>query len=293
MLFFQIHQPPQPDFVRRIFLRLDQRPLAAEVIHLDQYQPGFDARHIQRQHSGRMQIELPPFRHQRVPHFRRLIPGDPDFVAQIAGVSRARNIHRNARNLPLRKAKIFQVGDVRFGDLFQQPPGRRPLQRERRHFIRDVFDLHVQPQRVLVKPAHARIRRRPAIHIFAQPRNGPVVDYFSFFIAPAAVNHLAHGHLVDVARNHPVHQFRRVLAAQPVFVERRNVDHGRGVSNRVVFVVVVHFVHAHGVVARPFAIVHALAKLRSSLVDRGSYRHIRSCIPEECPANAEFLSARL
>src|ERR1700691_1186987 len=123
-----------------------------------------------------------------------------------------------------------------------------------------------------MEPAHARIGRGPTINVFRGARDGAVVNYFAFFIAPAAVNYLSHGDFVDVASDHAVDQLGGVLAGQKIFVERGDVDHRGGVANRVVLMVVVHFVNAHGVIARPFAIIHALAKLRGSVVDGCSDR---------------------
>ena len=60
LVFLQVDQLPQPDLVRRKLLRVDQRLLTARVIHIDQDQPGFDARHIERQHSRCMDVELAP-----------------------------------------------------------------------------------------------------------------------------------------------------------------------------------------------------------------------------------------
>src|SRR6202167_6665940 len=130
-----------------------------------------------------------------------------------------------------------------------------------------------------MEPAHARIGRGPTINIFREARDGAVVDYFAIFIAPAAVNYLSHGDFVDVASDHAVDQLGGVLAGQKIFVERGDVDHRGGVANRVVLVVVVHFVNAHGVIAGPFPIIHAFAKLRGTDVDGCSDRQSCSGIP--------------
>src|ERR1700733_1026199 len=81
MLLPEIHQPAQPDFVGRVFLRFDQRFLAAEVVHFDQDQTRFDSRDIECQHPRRVQIELPALLDQNVPHPGRVIPWHPDLVA--------------------------------------------------------------------------------------------------------------------------------------------------------------------------------------------------------------------
>ena len=126
---------------------------------------------------------------------------------------------------------------------------------------RYVFDLHVEAERILVKPANAGVGRGPAVGIFAQARNCSVINHFSLLVAPAAINHLADRDFVDVAGDHAVHELRRVFAGDAIFVERRDVNQGAGIADCVVLVVVVHLVDADGVIPGPLAIVHAFAKL--------------------------------
>ena len=76
--------------------------------------------------------------------------------------------------------------------------------------------------------------------------------------------------LVDVASDDAVHQAGRIFAGDQILVERRDVDERGRVADGVVLVLVVHFVHADGVVARPFAVVQAVAEGESSLVKCGS-----------------------
>src|SRR6185437_15977272 len=99
----------------------------------------------------------------------------------------------------------------------------------------------------------------------------------ALFVAPAAVDNLAHRHLVDVARNHPVHQAGGVLAAHYVFEQRRDIDQRGRVADGVVLVLVVGFIHADRVVARPLAVVEAVAQGKSALVECGSDRQAGSC----------------
>src|SRR5437868_4527612 len=99
---------------------------------------------------------------QRIPDFDRVIPGDPDFIAEIAGVSSTRDVHRNACDLAMSYAKIFQVRDVGFGYGLQQTGGSRSLQRERRYFLGNIINLYVHVQAVLPEPAQAGIGGGPA-----------------------------------------------------------------------------------------------------------------------------------
>ena len=165
-----------------------------------------------------MDVELLALVHQRVPDFDRVVPGHPNLISQITGIAGTRDIHRDACNFAVRHAKIFQIRDVRFRNRLQQLARSRPLQRQRGDFLRNVLDLHVHVEAVLTKPAQAGIGSGPAIHVLLQPGDSPVVDDFSLLVAPAAVNHLTHRNLVDIAGDYAVHQFRRIFPRDQVLV---------------------------------------------------------------------------
>src|SRR6266568_4378753 len=171
------------------------------------------------------------------------------------------------------QAKIFQVRKIRVRRRMKQFSGGRPLQRERRGLLRNIFDTYVQRQCVLPEPPQARVRGGPAIFVFPQPRDRSVVDHFPFGVAPTAVNHLIHGHFIDVARNHAIHELCGVAPGHAVFEQRRNIDQRRRIPDGVVLVLVVHLVHADRVIARPLAVVQAFAQRQCSLMKRGSNRH--------------------
>src|SRR5208283_1028590 len=137
---------------------------------------------------------------------------------------------------------------------------------------RDVLDLNIHIHPALPEPPQARVGRSPPILIFFKSRNGPVVNHLALFIAPARINHLPDGDLVNVACDHAIHQFGRVLARDQIFIERRYINQRASISNRVVLVLMVHFVHADRVVARPLSIVQAMAERKRSLVKCSSNR---------------------
>lgn len=130
--------------------------------------------------------------------------------------------------------------------------------------------MHVQAKRVLPEPAEAGIGGGPAVVVFAEPGDGAVVDDLAFGIAPAAVDDLVHGDLVDVAGDDAVDEAGGVAAGDAVFEERGDVNQRGGVANGVVFVFVVGFIDADGVIAGPFAIVEALAEREGAFVKSGS-----------------------
>ncbi len=205
-----------------------------------------------------------PFLHDRVPDFHRIVPRNPDLIAQIAGVSGARNIHENVADLAAGHAEIFEIGDVGFGDRFEQFARGWPLQSQSGQLLGNVLDLNIHVQAVLPEPAQAGVGSGPAIFVFFQASDGTVVDHVALLVAPAAVNYLADSHLADIAGDHAIHHLGGVLAGDQILVKRRNVDERRSVADGVVLVLVMHFVDADGVISRPLAVIQALAKRKSS-----------------------------
>ena len=155
----------------------------------------------------------------------------------------------------------------------QGPTSGRLLKRQRRYTFGNIFNLDVHPGCVLCKPAQARIGCGPAIGVFLEPGHRAVVDHFSMLIAPRRVDDLAHRHLSHVTSDYAIDQSRRISTRQPVLVEWRDIDQRRSVANRVVFMFVMWFVRADGVIAGPFAIVETFAKWKCAFVKCSSDWH--------------------
>ena len=279
IVFFQIHELAEADFRRRIFLRRDEGFFAGGVVHFDEDQAGFNSGDIERNHSSRMNIEGFAFFYELVPDFSGIFPGHPNFKAEVAGVARARDIDGHASDLAARDAEIFEVGYVRVGGGLKEFCRGGTLQSESGDLFGNVFDVDVEGKGVLLKPAEAGVGGGPAIVVFAEAGDGAVVDHFAIWVAPAAVNHLIDGDFVDVARNDAVDEAGGVGTGDAVFEERRNVDERGGIADGVVFVLVVHFVNADGVIAGPFAIVQAFAEGERLFVKGGSDGHEASEFP--------------
>src|SRR5712691_704436 len=124
------------------------------------------------------------------------------------------------------------------------------------------------------KPSQAGICRRPAISVLLQTRNSAIVDNFAMLVAPGGVDYLAHGNLAHVARDNAIDKPSGVLSSNPVFEEWRNINQRRRIANRVVLVFMMRLVGTHRVVARPLAVVLALAQLKCSFVKCSSDRHL-------------------
>src|SRR5207247_3268371 len=71
----------------------------------------------------------------------------------------------------------------------------------------------------------------------------------------------------------PVDQPRRVTSRDEVLKKRRNVDKRGRIPYGVVFVFVVGFIRADGVIPRPLAIVQAFTERERPVVKRCSRRH--------------------
>ena len=158
----------------------------------------------------------------------------------------------------------------------QQAARGGALHSERREVFGNVGNLHVEAESILLEPAETRIGGGPAIVVFGEAGDGAVVDDFAFGIAPAAVDDLIDGDFIDVAGDDAIYELGGVATGDAIFKERRNVDERSGIADGIVFVLVVHFVNADGVVAGPFAIVKALAECEGSFVEGSSDWHVVS-----------------
>src|SRR5690606_41896718 len=88
-------EPPESELVRRVALEVgDGLPRAGEV-DVDEQQAGLDARDVEGEQACGSRVERAADLHQPVPHVRRAFPRDPDLVAEIARVARARDVDRH------------------------------------------------------------------------------------------------------------------------------------------------------------------------------------------------------
>src|SRR5215469_10731565 len=271
-----MNQLAQADFVRRVLLRGNERFLAADVIHVGEDEPCLDTRHIECKHSGGMNVEASAGIRQSVPDFDGVLPGNPDLIAEVAGVARARDVDRYTADLAARFAEIFQVLDVGFGDAFEQFARCRTLQGQRRELLGDVFDLNLKSDGILTKPAQIGVGGSPAIGVFSQSCNGAVVNDLAVFIAPAAIDDLIDGDFVDIAGQYAIDKASRITTCYEVLEQGRDVDQSRRIADGVVFVFVVRLVHADGVKAGPLAIIQAGAEGKRSFVNGGTDGHLDS-----------------
>ncbi len=106
----------ESQFVGRELLRRDQRLLRTGVIDFNEQQASFHSGYVERQHARGVQIELLALVGQCVPHFHRIIPWHPDLIAEIAGITGARNVDRHSSNFAAGHTKVFQVGDIGVGN---------------------------------------------------------------------------------------------------------------------------------------------------------------------------------
>ena len=189
-------EPAETHLVRRVSLRVDQRLLAAEEIHVDQQQPGLDARDVERQHAGRLDVERLAAVHQRVPDARRRA------APASRSRSRDRRCSRCARCRPARRRSCRWSRGSTSACRCRRPPTARssgaevgPCSASAATSSEMSSIVDVEAGGVLAEPAQARIGRGPAERLLPQPRHRPVVDDLAVLVAPGRVEDLADGHL--------------------------------------------------------------------------------------------------
>jgi hypothetical protein len=131
----ELHEPAEAHFEWRIGLRVDQCLLGAVEVDVYEEQPCFDARHVEREHARRPDVEWTPAGDERVPDLDRAIPGNPDLVAEVARVSRAGNVDRHAGNRSAGHPEVFEVPDVGIRNRVQQAAGGGALQGQGGHLL--------------------------------------------------------------------------------------------------------------------------------------------------------------
>ncbi len=154
--------------------------------------------------------------------------------------------------------------EVRFGE---DRARQRSLERERGERLRDVFDLHVEPRRVVLEPAQVRLRRGDAELVLAQARDRAVVEHLAGGVAPRRIGDLADLQAADFSRHHQIEEAGGVLAAHAVLAERRDVEQRRRAADRMVFALVRELVGARHHVARPAPPGMARAERGGTLVE--------------------------
>ncbi len=272
----EVHEPPEADLVRRVLLRRDEGFARAHVVDVEEDQARFDARHVEGEHARRRDVVGPAHVHERVIDRLALLPGNPDLVAEVAGVSGARDLHRDAAQARRRDPEVLETRDVGAFDAgLEDGAAGGALKGEGAQPVGDVLDRDLQPMAVHVDPAQVGLGRRPAVDVFLEARHRAVVDHLAPPVAPVRVGDLAGLHLGDVACHHAIDQPRGVAAADAVLEQRRDVDQRGRVADGVVLALVVDLVAGDGEVAGPVAPAHALAEGGRPRVKAGPDRHRR------------------
>ena len=145
---------------------------------------------------------------------------------------------RCARSRPGRRVPWPRSsGSTSAGEIGRRGPGRisrerGALQREGAHPVRDILDGHRHSGGVQMEPAAAEsalVSRNAPPPRFV---TAPVVDHLAVIVAPRRVVDLPRLQLPHVPRDRPVEEPSRVRAADPVLVERRDVDQRGRVPDR-------------------------------------------------------------
>ena len=265
----QVDQPAEPDLVRRIGLVGVHRVAGAGVVDLEQDQAGLQADDVEGDHPGRPDAVWLAGDGQRVPHVDGSLGGDPQLIAEVAGVAGPADVDGRARDGRRAAPEVAQVGEGLARRRLEDGPAARPLERDGGEALADVLDLDVEPARVHRQPAVLGIRRGPAEAILGQAMDGAVVDDLAVLVAPRRVVDGAVPELGRVAGDDPVDELQGVAAADLVLVERADVDQGGLLADRVVLDVVEVGVDAGREIARPLAPLHLPVVRLGPGVERG------------------------
>ena len=200
----------------------------------------------------------------------------PEFEAEIAGVAGARDADRDAAQVDARHAEVLER---RRAERLEYRPGGWALQRKGGDTVRDVADVDLQADGVVLQPAQVGFGGRHAEELLVEASDGAIVDHLAGVIAPGRIEHLADTRLEHVAGDDEVEEPRGIAAPHQVLVERRDVKQRRCRADHVVFALVRQLVGAGDDVACPTPPGMARAERRGALVERRGLQHQLSRAP--------------
>ena len=148
--------------------------------------------------------------HERVPQADGVLGGDPQLVAQVAGVAGPADVDRDAADRR-RRAAGSSAGPRTTRRSRPRGPARDsgPWRASAAVALGGLLDRHVEPGRVLAQPAQLRVGGGPAEPLVVQAVDRAVVDDLAVLVAPRRVEDLADGQLRRVAGDDPVDEAER------------------------------------------------------------------------------------
>src|SRR5258706_9216349 len=276
----EVDEPAHRELVRRVVLVRVQGVSRRGVIDLEQDEPGLEPDDIEGEHPGRPDAIRGTRHHERVPGRGRLAGGDPDLVSEVARVARPRDVDIDLAELRRASPEVAQVVERLAGRRLEHRPRERPLERDRGDLFRDVLDRHVQAASVEREPALLRIRGGPPELVRGEAMDRAVVDDLAVLVAPGRVVDLPDLELRRIAGDDPVDEPLRLWTGDAVFVERRDVDEGGCLADRVVLDVVGVGVHRRGPVARPLPPLELPVERRGPRMERAAHAHAAAALSQ-------------
>ena len=201
-------------------------------------EPGLDAHHIQPVQTHRDQSMRLPGRRDRIEHGAGVARVAPDLVAQLAGVTGARDHDRRATGVTQTahgEAEPLQLGQRRLvwrrpDDGRKQGAAGRALHRDVVQLVRGIAHQHLQAQRfgLVLQPDTAEVvTADPAEVVAPQAQQGSVIEHAAMRVAQGGVHDLADAEFFHIACEAMLQQGFGVRPGDFEFAQRRQIDqHG-------------------------------------------------------------------
>jgi hypothetical protein len=109
--------------------------------------------------------------------------------------------------------------------------------------------------------------------ILVKAKDRSILNHFTLPIAPTRVDRLIHRAFCGIPRDHTVHEPECVPTLHFVFEERRYVDQTGGISDGMVFWLVLDFIRARDKITGPVPPIVAHAQGRSAGMKRSPKGH--------------------
>ena len=201
-------------------------------------QPGFDAHQVQSVKPHREQSVRLPGGHDRIEHRASVARVAPDLVAQLAGVTGARDHERRAIGVAQSahgEAEPLQLGQRglvrrRPDDGRKHSAAGRALHCDVVQLVRGIADQHLQAQGfgLVLQPDTAEVvTANPAEVVAPQAQQGAVVQHAAMRVAQGGVHDLPDAEFFHIAREAVLEQGFRIRPGDFEFAQGRQIDqHG-------------------------------------------------------------------
>src|SRR6202041_3877217 len=170
MPLFEIHQPREAQLQGRTIASGADRVFGRYEIDVRQQKPGLDARDVQCLRTDGANAPRSARLHEGIPNSLGGLRFHPKLIAQVAGESRARHGQPMRPESEVSDFERLQVLDSPQAERLENRARSRTLYRQSGYLLRNLADLHVEPDGGIEQPIDLPFRRANPIFMLSQAK---------------------------------------------------------------------------------------------------------------------------